>query len=122
MRERWEVEYSAEFEVWWNSLEEPIQEAIAHDIGVLEQIGPLLGRPHVDTIAGSRHANMKELRTRYAGHQYRTLFAFDPRRTAILLIAGDKTNDKRFYKTAIARADDVYERHLAVLRKQGLIS
>jgi hypothetical protein len=64
---------------------------------------------------------MKELRTQHDGHQYRTLFAFDPQRTAILLIGGDKTGDKRFYKTYIPKADSIYDHHLADLKKQGLI-
>lgn len=121
MVKKWEVEYSAEFGAWWDSLEEDVQESIAHDIEVLAAIGPGLGRPLVDTIRLSRHANMKELRTHHNGHPYRTFFAFDPRRTAVLLIAGDKTGNRRFYDEYVPKADQIYEQHLAALRKRGII-
>ena len=78
-------------------------------------------RPHADTVKGSRHANMKELRTQHAGRPLRTFFAFDPRRCAILLIGGDKSGDQRFYERMIPKADDLYDEHLAALRKEGLI-
>lgn len=81
---------------------------------VLEQCGPSLGRPYVDHIEGSRHPNMKELRARHRGHQYRVLFAFDPNRRAVFLIGDDKTgkDDRLFYKAIIKRADDIYDQHL----------
>jgi len=115
----WEVEYTDEFGAWWDSLSESIREAVAHDVEVLRAVGPGLGRPFVDTIHGSRHANMKELRTRHRQRQFRVLFAFDPRRCAILLIGGDKSGDPRFYKTIIEHADDLYDRHLRELRSGG---
>lgn len=121
MPHKWDVEVSDEFEAWWRALETDVQEALAHDIDVLEQVGPMLGRPHVDTVAGSRHANMKELRTHHKGRQYRTLFAFDPARAAILLIGGDKSGDRRFYRSHVPKADEIYDRHLAALRKKGRI-
>ena len=117
----WDVEYTDEFEAWWNSLTESEQEAIAHDVEVLRAVGPILGRPQVDTIHGSRFSNMKELRTQHQGDPYRTLFAFDPRRTAILLIGGRKTGDDRWYDRYIAIADRLYEEHLDELRREGLI-
>ena len=64
---------------------------------------------------------MKELRTQHAGHPIRTFFAFDPRRTAILLIGGDKTGDARFYERLLPIADDLYDKYLAELRKEGLL-
>jgi hypothetical protein len=81
-----------------SGLAEGAQDAI--DVRVLEEIGPQLGRPHVDTLAGSRHPNLKELRTLFAHHQFRIAFAFDTKRQAILLLGGDKTgaNQRRFYK------------------------
>ena len=88
---------------------------------LLRRIGPSLARPHVDGIKGSRHANMKELRTQCGGRPFRTIFAFDPRRSAILLIGGDKTADQRFYERMVPRADDLYDVYLAELRKDGLI-
>ena len=117
----WEVEYTDEFRQWWEELGEAEQDAIARGVETLRRVGPSLGRPRVDSVYGSRHSNMKELRTPYAGRPFRTFFAFDPRRTAILLIGGDKTGDKRFYDRMIALADDLYDTHLAELRKDGLI-
>lgn len=117
----WEVEYTDEFGQWWDTLTEDVQESIAHDIGILEAVGPGLGRPQVDTVKGSRHSNMKELRTQHDGEPYRTFFAFDPRRCAILLIGGNKTGDKRFYERLVPRADSLYDEHLAQLKREGLI-
>src|SRR5262245_49874407 len=116
----WDVEYTDEFGRWWATLQEEVQESIAHDVGLLEQIGPGLGRPRVDTVKGSKFSNMKELRTQHRGEPYRTFFAFDPRRCAILLIGGNKGGDARFYQTFIPLADRLYEEHLEQLRKEGL--
>jgi hypothetical protein len=83
---------------------------------VLEQLGPLARRPHVDTLKGSTYANMKELRFAAAGGVWRAAFAFDTRRTAIVLVAGDKAghgSETRFYKTLIAKADKRFTAHLA---------
>ena len=113
----WEVEYTDEFEDWWNSLSVDEQRHIAASVELLQQYGPGLGRPAVDTITSSRHSNMKELR---AGTT-RTLFAFDPRRNAILLLGGDKSgkwND--WYVTAVQHADDLFDEHLESLKKEGL--
>ncbi|MCX5688837.1 MAG: type II toxin-antitoxin system RelE/ParE family toxin [Planctomycetota bacterium] len=117
----WEIEYTDEFGAWWEGLDSRVQESIAHDIGILEVVGPGLGRPHVDTMKGSKHANMKELRTQHAGQPYRTFFAFDPRRCAILLIGGRKGGDKRFYESLVAQADELYDVHLATLRREARI-
>ncbi len=114
----WEVEFTDRFETWWNSMSVDEQLHLAASVELLEEYGPGLGRPAVDTIASSRHANMKELR---AGTT-RTLFAFDPLRNAILLLGGDKSgkwND--WYKTAVPDADDLYDAHLETLKKEGLI-
>ena len=94
----WEVEFTDEFEVCWESLSEAEQESVRASVILLREYGPRLGRPHVDVIAGSRYPTMKELGTQHAGRPYRTLFAFDPRRVAILLIGGDKTGNKRWYE------------------------
>lgn len=122
MPKKWEVEFTDEFEEWWNSLPEDVQESIAHDVDVLEQIGPGLGRPTVDAVKGSKYPNMKELRTQHEGEPYRTFFAFDPRRCAILLIGGNKGGDSRFYERYIPIADRLYQQHLDELRKEGRIS
>jgi len=80
--------------------------------------GPALGRPHVDTIKRSKHSNMKELIVQHAGRPYRVLFAFDPRRCAILLIGGDKTGHDRWYAEYVPIADRLYDEHLATLRHE----
>ena len=116
----WEVLQSDEFAAWLAGLDEGSQDAIATDIQVLQELGPQLGRPYVDTLAGSRHSNLKELRTRHDHHQYRTAFAFDPKQQALLLVGGDKTgvNQRRFYKDLIKKADAILDRHLAEIAKQ----
>ena len=116
----WVVLLSTAVDVWLTRLDEGSQDAVAADIRVLEEIGPQLGRPYVDTLAGSRHPNLKELRTHYGHHQYRIAFAFDPKRQAILLLGGDKTsaNQRQFYKSLIKEADAILDRHLAELAKQ----
>jgi hypothetical protein len=117
----WDIEYTDEFEEWWFSLSERDQNRIRASIAVLEQLGPGLGRPLVDTIHRSHHANMKELRP--PGSNIRILFAFDPRRIAILLIGGDKTNQwEVWYRAMIPVADQLYDDHLATLRREGELS
>ena len=103
----WAVEVTDEFTAWWATLAEDEQASIAASVRLLEEHGPSLGRPHADTLRGTRHPNLKELRTQHAGRPLRTLFAFDPRRTAILLIGGDKAGDDRFYDRMIPIADDL---------------
>ena len=87
---------------------------------VLEQFGPTLGRPHVDTLKGSRHANMKELRFGTEDGVWRVAFAFDPKREAILLVAGDKSGggEQRFYRQLIRRADERFDDHLARVKEK----
>lgn len=115
---KWTVEFTDEFEDWWPSLTETEQISIAASVELLEDLGPKLGYPHTSGIAGSRHPHMRELRTQHAGRPYRTLFAFDPRRSALLLIGGDKTGDKRWYEKNIPLADRLYDEHLETLRKE----
>jgi hypothetical protein len=117
----WEVEYTDEFGKWWDALAEDEQDSVRFGVELLIINGPNLGRPHVDTVVGSKHSNMKELRTQHKGRPLRTFFAFDPRRTAILLIGGEKTGQKRFYDTMIAVADQLYDEHLRELKDEGLI-
>lgn len=114
----WEVEVTDEFEAWWESLARPARVKIDASVALLETLGPRLGRPHVDTVKGSRHSQMKELRVQQAGTPLRIFFAFDPRRNAVLLIGGDKTGDKRFYQRLIPKADRLYDEHLAKLREE----
>ena len=86
---------------------------------LLIERGPQLHRPHVDTLKAPRHSNMKELRIQSGGKPLRGFFAFDPQRSAILLIGGDKTGDKRFYNRMIPLADDLFDKHLEELKKKG---
>lgn len=117
----WGIEYTDTFEEWWNSLSVEEQEDVAAKVMLLEQIGPALRRPHSGIIASSKHPNMKELIIQHAGRPYRVLYAFDPRRCAVLLIGGDKTGDDRWYEKFVPIADRLYDEHLATLRKEGLI-
>lgn len=111
----WVVTFLDDFEVEFDLFPAAVQDAILAKAGLLELEGPRLGRPHADTLTGSKHANMKELRCEAHGGAWRVLFAFDPARQAILLIAGDKSGvkEKRFYKRIIAKADERFDRHLA---------
>ncbi len=117
----WNVEFTDEFSDWWDSLTETEQEAVRSDVKLLMDEGPQLGRPTVDSVKGSRHSNMKELRTQAHGDPLRTFFAFDPRRSAILLIGGNKKGDKRFYDRMVPIVDDLYNEYLEELEKEGLI-
>jgi hypothetical protein len=117
----WTVEFTDEFGEWWTGLDESVQDAIDRSVRILESVGPSLGRPHVDTIQGSRHAHMKELRVQAGGDPYRIFFCFDPRRTGILLIGGGKRGDKLFYDRMIPIADRLYDTYLSELKKEGLI-
>ena len=117
----WEIEGTDEFAEWYESLSAKEQEDLDASIQLLEDHGPHLVRPYADTVRGSRFANMKELRTQTGGDPLRTFFAFDPRRTAILLIGGDKTGDDRFYERMIPRADDLYAEYIAELKREGLL-
>lgn len=108
----WEVEYTDEFGNWWESLDEDAQTSIVAVVGILEAKGPALTRPFADTVKGSRHSNMRELRVQHHGHPFRLFYAFDPRRAAIILIGGDKTGDNRFYDVFIPVADKLYDEHL----------
>lgn len=110
-----EVEFTEEFEAWWNGLNEEQQESVAYSVRLLEERGPALRRPHVGMLSGSRYPNLKELRVQHHGRPYRIRFAFDPRRVALLLLGGDKTGNSRWTVAAIIRAENLYEAHLAEL-------
>jgi hypothetical protein len=114
----WKVEICQELEAEWDGLPEAVQDEILAHGKLLEQFGPQLGRPRVDTLKGSAYANMKELRFDASDGVWRVAFAFDPRRTGILLVAADKSgvSQKRFYRQLIAEADTRYEAHLKKLK------
>jgi hypothetical protein len=110
----WEIELTAQADEWFMSLDAGDADRIAAAIDRLERDGPKLGRPFVDSIKGSRHHNLKELRS--TGGNLRALFAFDPRRHAVVLLGGDKTNDWRgWYERNIPVADRIYDDHLRSL-------
>ncbi len=116
----WEVEFTDDFEQWWLDLTEAQQEALDDRVMLLAESGPRLKRPVVGDIKTSRHSNMKELRAS-AGGALRVLFAFDPRRHAILLLGGDKSGQwEQWYEWAIPEADDLYTTHLKELQAEGL--
>jgi hypothetical protein len=114
------LNWADEFDPEFDELPEGVQEEIEALSRLLQQFGPQLGRPRVDTLNGSHHANMKELRFDAADGVWRVAFAFDPKRHAILLVAGDKSggSEKRFYRDLIRKADDRFGAHLARLKKE----
>ncbi len=113
----WAIETTREFDEWFADLDEDGQVEVIAKVKILKHLGPRLGRPHADTLNGSRHANMKELRADTADKVLRIAFAFDPRRAGILLVADNKAgvSQKQFYRRLIARADTLYDAHLAKL-------
>ena len=115
----WIVKIGDEFEPEFIALEDVRTEILALAL-FLQQFGPQLGRPRVDTLMGSRHANMKELRFSAADGEWRVAFAFDPKRKAILLVAGDKSggSEKRFYRELIRKADERFDAHLVRLKNE----
>ncbi len=115
----WEVEYTDEFERWWNSLDMEEQEEVEAKVELLEEFGPTLPRPHSDVIVSSRHPNMKELRAQVRRSQLRVLYALDPRRTALLLIGGDKTGNPKWYEQFVPLADRLFDKHLRELEKEA---
>jgi hypothetical protein len=117
----WEVEFTDEFELWWNGLTAGEQEDVDASVLLLEQYGPTLRQPHTSGIESSRHTHMRELRIQHAGRPYRVLYAFDPTRTAILLIGGDKTGNNRWYEEFVPRADSLYDQHIELLKSEGKI-
>jgi len=117
MAMKWEVVFHDEFDEEFTTFDKGLQdELLAHAI-LLRDFGPNLGRPTVDTLKGSKHANMKELRFAWEGEVWRVAYAFDPKRRAVLLVGGDKAgvDQKRFYKRLIAVADERFDRHLVSL-------
>ena len=119
MDRKWVVQFDEKFEREFFTLASDVQVELLAQAKLLEAFGPRLGRPHVDTLNGSKHANMKELRFSAADGVWRVAFAFDRQRQAILLVAGDKAgvSEKRFYKRLIAKADERFDAHLANLQK-----
>lgn len=114
----WIVEFADEFEPEFDALSVVVQDELLAQAKVVEHFGPAAKRPRVDTLKGSKHANMKELRFDADDGVWRVAFAFDPRRKAILLVVGDKSggSEKRFYKQMIATADKRFDAHLEKIK------
>ena len=115
----WIVLFHDAFDAEFQDLAEDLQDELLAHASLLAEFGPNLGRPMVDTLKGSRHANMKELRFSRAAQVWRVAFAFDPQRRAILLVGGDKAgvDQRRFYKRLLMVADQRYDNHLGTLRQ-----
>ena len=121
MCERWEVEYTDEWGAWFHSLSEESQDEVAAVVGLLERRGPHLRFPHSSGIEGSRHGHMRELRIQVGGRPLRVLYAFDPRRVAILLVGGEKTGKRRWYAEFVPAADRLYDEYLREIAEEGLL-
>jgi len=115
----WTIEFHLKFEPEFDTLNEQVQDECFANLKMLAHFGPSLGRPQVDTLKGSKHANMKELRFSASNGVWRLAFAFDPTRKAILLVCGDKSggSEKAFYKSLIKKADERFNAHLETLKK-----
>ena len=115
----WEVEFTEEFEGWWEILSEAEQDAVTYSVRLLQSEGPLLKFPHSSGVEQSRHGSMRELRSQCEGRPLRTFYAFDPRRTAILLIGGNKTGDGRFYDVMVPMADRIFDEYLKEIQEEN---
>ena len=111
----WEVEYTDEFGDWYKDLTESEQDSIDRNVYLLEQFGPTLSDRYSKPLVTSRYTHMRELRVQHGGEPIRVLYAFDPRRVALLLLGGNKTGDDRWYEKSVPRADELYEQHLREL-------
>ena len=117
----WTVSFYEDFDAEFLKFPEDVQDELLAMAKLLEQFGPALKRPRADTLSGSKHANMKELRFSAADGEWRVAFAFDPKREAILLVGGDKSgvSQKQFYRNLIRKADERFDKHLARLKAEG---
>lgn len=115
----WDVDFHSLFVPEFEVLEQEIQDKLYAHVDALKILGPQMGRPRVDTLAGSKHANMKELRFDAADGVWR--FAFDPIRKAIILCGGDKSggSQQRFYRQLIDKADERFDSHLSALKAEA---
>lgn len=110
----WQIEFDPGFDPEYDTCTSSVQDELLAQLRVLEEFGPRLGRPRVDTLKGSRHANMKELRFQADDGVWRVAFAFDPDQMAVVLAAGNKSgvSERRFYRTLIKKADERFDAHL----------
>lgn len=114
----WSIQFESEFDIEYQQMDDGLQNALLSHLVLLEEFGPQLGRPKADTLKDSKHTNMKELRFDHDGGVWRIAYAFDPERSCIVLVAGDKCGDnqKRFYKKLITTADKRFAAHLETLK------
>jgi hypothetical protein len=117
----WFVEYTDEFESWWQTLSEQQQNDIVAVVTLLEEKGTNLPFPYSSAIVGSKLSHLRELRIQSSGRPVRIFYAFDPRRIAILLIGGDNTGNDRFYEQYIPIAERLYQIYLEEIQREGLI-
>lgn len=117
----WDVEGTDRFADWYGDLADDEQLAVGRVVELLVEHGPSLPFPHSSGLTTSKHRHMRELRIQHAARPYRVLYAFDPRRTAILLLGGDKTGQDRWYDVHVPIADALYDEYLETLKKEGLI-
>jgi hypothetical protein len=118
----WDIEVTDEFVAWFTvGLDDGERVSVVAIVDLLEEYGPALPHPYSSDIRSSQHGRMRELRVQHQGNPYRVFYCFDPRRSAILLIGGDKTGDDRFYEKMVPLADQLYDEHLDELRREGRI-
>ncbi len=110
------MEVSDEFRDWYELLSEVEQNSVERVVLMLAEAGPTLGFPYSSGVEGSKFSHMRELRIQHKGRPYRVLYAFDPARTALLLLGGDKTGDGRWYEKMVPKADAIYEKHLKTIK------
>jgi hypothetical protein len=115
----WDVEYTDAFQAWWEGLREAERESVASSIRMLRQQGPNLSFPYSSRILGSKVRTLRELRIQHRGRPYRVLYAFDPRRAAVLLMGGDKTGNDRWYEQNVPRAEIIYRLHVLYAPQGG---
>lgn len=116
----WGITTTDTFDAWYENLDDTDRANVLASMLVLQSQGPMLSRPHADTVNGSAYSNMKELRVQSKGQPLRAFFAFDPERKAILLCAGNKAgNEKRFYEEMIPIVDREYASHLEALKRKN---
>ncbi len=112
----WSVEATDEFDEWWESLDEQARDAVDVVVDMLEELGPRLPFPYSSAIRGSRHGALRELRIQHRGRPLRVLYAFDPRRVAVVLLGDDKRGSKRWYRKTVPRAERLFDNHLENLK------
>ncbi len=115
----WEVEFVDEFGEWWDGLSIEEQESVTYAVNLLAATGPSLPCPYSSRVTTSKHPQMRELRIQHQGRPYRILYAFDPRRVAVLLLGGDKAGQDRWYETHVPIADRRPDEYLAQLNAEG---